>query len=71
MLTSYMYTIGRLRLEELYCLPAITEDEPLEYLIPTTSEAGVLTTSLVDYLVLSHNDFIENCCGRVAERNKG
>ena len=39
-------------------------DTPLEYLIPTTTEAGVCTTSLVDFLVLSHNDFIEFCINK-------
>lgn len=63
----YMY-IGRLRLEDQHCLAAITNNVPLEYLIPTTTGAGALTTSLVDYLVLTHNDFIENC-SKVAEKN--
>ena len=46
--------------ERLY-VSAITMDTPLEYLIPTTSGVGVCTTSLVDYLTLTHNDFIEKC----------
>ena len=48
-------------MEEHLYLPAITMDTPLEYLIPTTSSAGVCTTSLVDYLTLTHNNFIEKC----------
>lgn len=56
--------IGRLRLEERHCLNAITEDVSLEYLIPTTSGAGALTTALVDYLIQTHNDFIHFCCGK-------
>lgn len=59
---------GRLRLEDQHILPMITGDTPLEYLIPTTSGAGALTTALVDYLILTHNDFIEKCSSRVAER---
>ncbi len=39
----------------------IRMDTPIEYLIPTTSNAGVCTTALVDFLTLTHNDFIERC----------
>ena len=39
----------------------------MEYLVPTTSEAGVCTTALVDFLTLTHNNFIERCRGLVAE----
>ncbi len=67
---NIVYSIGRLSLEDQHCLPAITEDTTLEYLIPTTSGAGACTTSLVDYLMLTHNDFIEKCQAIVAERNK-
>ena len=52
---------ARLRVEEKYLIPAITLETTLEYLIPTTTEAGACTTALVDFLVLSHNDFIEKC----------
>ena len=48
-------------MEEQHCLSAITEDVALEYLIPTTSGAGALTSSLVDYLILTHNTFIDKC----------
>ena len=57
-------------MEDEHCLAAITDDVPLEYLIPTTSGAGALTTALVDYLILTHNDFIEKCSGKVKERNE-
>jgi len=56
----------RLRLEEKYCVADITKDMSIEYLIPTTIGAGALTTSLVDYLFLVHNNFIEMCHDRVA-----
>ena len=39
----------------------ITDDTKMEYLVPTTSEAGVCTTALVDFLTLTHNNFIEKC----------
>jgi hypothetical protein len=58
-------------LEEQHCLAAITEDVSLEYLIPTTSGAGVLTTSLVDYLIVAHNNLIQRCCGKVTDRSYG
>ncbi len=62
--------IARLPLEDQYCLPAITNDVPLEYLIPTTTGAGALTVSLVDYLVLTHNDFIEKCSSKVMDKTQ-
>ena len=42
----------------------------MEYLVPTTSEAGVCTTALVDFLTLTHNNFIERCRGLIAEDDK-
>ena len=48
-------------------LPAITDDTELIYLIPTTTEEGTCTTALVDFLVLTHNSFIETCRGIVKE----
>ena len=62
--------IARLRLEDQHCLPAITDDTALEYLVPTTSGAGALTTSLVDYLIQAHNGFIEMCSGRVKDSSQ-
>lgn len=59
--TIFSITSGRLRVKEEYLLPSITLETTLEYLIPTTTEAGACTTSLVDFLVLAHNDFIEKC----------
>ena len=53
--------LGRLPVEEKYCLAVIDDDTSMEYLIPTTSEAGVCSTALVDFLALSHNKFIEKC----------
>ena len=66
----FLYLIARLRLEDQHCLPAITDDTALEYLVPTTSGAGALTTSLVDYLILAHNDFIETCSGRLKDKSQ-
>ena len=43
---------------------------PLEYLIPTTTGAGVCTTALVDFLTLIHNDFIQKCHNIVAKDDK-
>ena len=65
-LTSYpplahAYNIARLKVEEKYLLPSFTLDTPLEYLIPTTVGAGACTTALTDFLVLTHNNFIEAC----------
>lgn len=68
---SVCNTIGRLPLEDQHCLPAITKDTSLEYLIPTTSGAGALTTALVDYLILTHNDFIEKSHSKAAEKSQG
>ncbi len=52
-------------MEEYYLLPEITEDTRMVYLIPTTMREGRCTTALVDYLVLTHNSFIEWCRGIV------
>jgi len=40
---------------------SISGSTSLKYLIPTTTGAGVCTTSLVDFLVVTHNDFVEKC----------
>ena len=49
--------------------PAINLETRLDYLIPTTTHAGVCTTALVDFLTLTHNNFIEKCHGLVAGDN--
>ncbi len=67
----FFIDLARLPLEDQHCLSAITNDVPLEYLIPTTTGAGALTVSLVDYLILTHNDFIEKCSSKVmAEKSQ-
>ena len=67
----FMYSLtGGLPVDEKYYIPAIDDNTPLEYLVPTTSEAGVCTTALVDYLTLTHNSFIERCRAVVAENDK-
>ena len=52
---------GRLPVEEKYYVAVIDDETPMEYLVPTTTEAGVCTTALVDFLTLVHNNFIERC----------
>lgn len=61
---------ARLRIDDDHLLPAFTEDTPLEYLVPTTTGAGACTTALVDFLVLTHNNFIEKCRGIVTDQEK-
>lgn len=39
-------------------MPNSPQDIPLAYLIPTTTGKGVCSTALVDFLVTTHNDFI-------------
>ena len=57
-------------LEDTHFLPAITDEVSLEYLIPTKSGAGALTTALVDFLIKTHNDFVNMCCEKVEETTK-
>lgn len=60
----YIYNIiyiGRLRVKDEFLIPMFTYDTPLEYIVPTTVGAGACTTALVDFLTLTHNDFIERC----------
>ena len=61
-------THHRLPVEEEYLLPEITPKTRLVYLVPTTMREGKCTTALVDYLVITHNDFMEHCRTAV---NKG
>ena len=63
--------LGQFHLKDEDFLPAITGDTPLEYLIPTASGAGVLTTALVDYLIRTHNAFIDRCCSLVEQKRDG
>lgn len=62
--------LDRLCLPNHYYISAITDDVTMEYLIPTKSGAGVCTTSLVDYLIYTHNNFIERCHSVLAEKNQ-
>lgn len=61
---------GRLPIEEKYCSTIINDDTPMEYLIPTTSDAGACTTALVDFLALKHNNFVERCRALMAENSQ-
>ena len=63
----FLLSSARLRVDEKYLIPSITPDTTLEYLIPTTTDAGACTTALVDFLVLSHNDFIDKCRATVSK----
>ena len=53
--------IGRRRVpkELLIKMPDTPQSIPLAYLIPTTTGKGICSTALVDFLVSTHNDFIE------------
>ena len=51
-------------------LTLISEDTPLQYIIPTTTGPGACSLALVDYLVLQHNSFIEMCQGVVIGDDK-
>ena len=57
----------RLPVEDEHFQPAITDDTDLVYLIPTTTGEGRCTTALVDFLVLTHNSFVEMCRGMVKD----
>eukprot|EP00731_Ephydatia_muelleri_P024235 Em0016g506a len=52
---------SRLRVDHKYLIPSISLDTKLDYLIPTTTGAGVCTSSLVDFLVCTHNTFMAKC----------
>ena len=57
-------------MEDKYYVALIDDDTRMEYLVPTTSEAGVCTTALVDFLTLTHNSFIERCIKLVSENDQ-
>ena len=59
--------IDRLVVEEQYLQQEFTFQTHLVYLIPTTMREGRCTTALVDYLVLTHNNFIEKCRGIISQ----
>ena len=59
-----LYTyIGRLRVPSEYIdkAPEITDDTKLAYLMPTTTGEGICSSSMVDFLVYQHNEFIQFC----------
>ena len=64
------YLPGRLRVDEENLMSEVTLDTKLDYLIPTTIGHGICTTALVDYLVQTHNTFIERCQAIVHEKPK-
>ena len=61
---------GRLPVEERFYVTVIDDNTKMEYLVPTTSDAGVCTTALVDFLTLTHNNFIEKCRALVGENDQ-
>ena len=65
-----MIISGRLPIEDRFYVTMISDDTKMEYLVPTTSEAGVCTTALVDFLTLTHNSFIKKCRERVGENDQ-
>ena len=46
-------------------VPEITDDTKLVYLLPTTTGEGICSTSLVDFLVVQHNEFIRHCYNNI------
>ena len=64
--TSTNLCLGRLPVEDKYYVAVIDDETPMEYLVPTTTEAGVCTTALVDFLTIVHNNFIERCRALIA-----
>ena len=58
--TIIIIYVGRLKIPEEYitAMPVISEDSNIAYLIPTTSGEGVCSTGLLDFLVITHNNFI-------------
>jgi len=46
-------------------VPSNPQEIPLIYLIPTETGKGVCSTALVDFLVTTHNEFIEFYHGTV------
>lgn len=61
---------ARLRVDGEDLMPDVTMETRLDFLIPTTSGHGRCTTALVDYLVQTHNAFIERCQAVTQEKQK-
>ena len=55
------FCIDRLKISKEYFLEEITEKTPAKFLLPTTFGPGIVTTALVDFLVITHNNFIRQC----------
>lgn len=68
--TIFVY-LGRLPVQNKYFVAKIGDDTSMEYLIPTTSNSGVCSTALVDFLTLTHNKFIERCRAVLEKLNQG
>ncbi len=62
--------VGRLRVDDQYLIPAITDNTSIEFLIPTPTGAGACSMALADLLMLTHNSFIERCMGIVTQKEK-
>ena len=66
----FLFNSAQILLEVEHCLPAITRDTSIEYLIPTSTGAGALMTCLVDYLIRTHNNFLKFCHEITTESTK-
>lgn len=54
-----LFYLERIDTSEAITEQEISENIQLKYLLPTTSGPGVLTTALVDHLIVTHNHFIK------------
>ena len=69
-LLCFCCCLARLRVDGEDLMPDVTMETRLDFLIPTTSGHGRCTTALVDYLVQTHNAFIERCQAVTQEKQK-
>ena len=61
MIVFYIYCLGRLKVPLEYIDTEIIDDTKLAYLMPTTTDEGICSSSMVDFLVCQHNEFIQFC----------
>ena len=66
-----LISVGRLRVPIEYTIdtPEITDDTKLAYLMPTSTgdSEGICSSSMVDFLVYQHNEFIQFCYKNMPE----
>ena len=58
---SYLLSDRLKAMKNEYLQEDITEDTLMKFIIPTTSGPGVITTALMDHLIITHNRFIRQC----------